>query len=167
MNTDHRQLWTILGVLVVVVLLGSVLVGGTMGPGMMWGYGWHGSGWLWGLGMGLGALVMLAFWGALIAGGILLMRWLLGYTHAGDNRGGEDPLAVLRRRYAAGEIDQDAAGEIDQATYDRMVRDLTGTTPTASDLTYSARSTDGQGEEKPVLSTVGREPQKEPDRPER
>ena len=92
MNTHHRQLWIILGVLVVVVLLGPFLLGGMMGPGMMWGYGgpgvtFHGSGWLWGLGMGLGGLVMLAFWGALIAGGILLAErnkygdygfWILG-----------------------------------------------------------------------------------------
>ena len=153
MNTHHRQLWIILGVLVVVVLLGPFLLGGMMGPGMMWGYGgpgvtFHGSGWLWGLGMGLGGLVMLAFWGALIAGGILLVRWLLGYTHAGDDRGGEDPLAILRRRYAA--------GEIDRATYERMMRDLTGTTPLASDLTYGARTTDGEGEERPVVSSHGR-----------
>jgi hypothetical protein len=80
--------WIILAVLVVVVLLGPFLVGGMLssgmlGPGMMWGYGgpgvtFHGSGWLW----GLGGLVMLAFWGALIAGGILLVRWLLGYGGA-------------------------------------------------------------------------------------
>jgi putative membrane protein len=90
---------------------------------MMGGYGlpgvaFHGNGWLWGLGMGLGGLVMLAFWGALIAGGILLVRWLLGHAHAGADRGGEDPLAILRRRYAA--------GEIDQATYERMKRELEG-----------------------------------------
>jgi hypothetical protein len=68
MNTDHRQMWIILGVLVV-VLLASFFVGGMMGPGMMWGYGgpgiiFHGSGWLWGLSMGLGGLVMLASWAA-------------------------------------------------------------------------------------------------------
>ena len=61
-------------------------------------------------------LVMLAFWGALIAGGIVLVRWLLGHAHASDDRGGEEPLAILRRRYAA--------GEIDRATYERMKEEL-------------------------------------------
>jgi putative membrane protein len=121
MRTDHRGLWIVLGVLLLVVLLGSVLGGGMMGPGMMWGYSvpgvaFHGSGWLWGLRMGLGGLVMLAFWGALIAGGIVLMRWLLGDAHTGADRGGEDALAILRRRYAA--------GEIDRATYEHMKEEL-------------------------------------------
>jgi uncharacterized membrane protein len=45
----------------------------------------------------------------------VLVRWLLGHAHAGADRGDEDPLAILRRRYAA--------GEIDQATYERMKRE--------------------------------------------
>ncbi|MBI4264713.1 MAG: SHOCT domain-containing protein [Acidobacteria bacterium] len=56
---------------------------------------------MWGLGMGLGGLVMLLFWGALIVGLVLLIRSL-----DGRERGprGETALDVLKRRYAAGEI---------------------------------------------------------------
>jgi putative membrane protein len=157
MKTDHRIIWTVLGVLVLVVLLGPLLAGGMMGPGMMGGYGlpgvaFHGSGWLWGLGMGLGGLVMLAFWGALIAGGIVLVRWLFSQAHAGDDRGGENPLAILRRRYAA--------GEIDQATYERMKQELGGTAEWVPGSTSDASRTNGQGGEAPVLPSRGRpEPQ--------
>ena len=125
MKTEHRGLWIVLGVLVLVVLLGPLLGGGMMGPGMMWGYGTavHGNGWVWGLGMGLGALALLAFVGALIVGGILLVRGLSEQPRGGSDQGSRDqgsadPLAILRRRYAA--------GEIDQATYERMTRELSG-----------------------------------------
>jgi hypothetical protein len=64
MNTQNRNLLMGLGVLIVILLLGPVLAGGMMGPGafgpdmMGWGYtGATGSGWLWGLGMGLGGSV--------------------------------------------------------------------------------------------------------------
>jgi uncharacterized membrane protein len=104
-------LWIVLGVLALVMLLGPLVGGGMMGPGMMWDYGGpgvaiHGNGWAWGLGMGLAGLAMLAFWGALIVGGILLVRWLIDQLHARSGQGSDDPLAILRRHYAAGEIDQ-------------------------------------------------------------
>jgi putative membrane protein len=153
MKTNHRGLWIVLGVLVLVVLLSALLGGGVMGPGMMWGYGlpgtrFHGNGWLWGLGMGLGWLVMLAFWGALLVGGILLIRWLIDQSHARSGHGSDDPLAILRRRYAA--------GEIDQATYERMMRDLTGSAEWAFARASDADRTSGQGDETSVLSSRGR-----------
>jgi putative membrane protein len=98
--------------------------------------------------MGVAGLAMLAFWGALIVGGLLLVRWLITPSHAPSSPGGDDALALLRRRYAA--------GEIDQATYQRMRRDLTSTAPPASDLTSDTRTADGQGEERPVLTSRGR-----------
>lgn len=58
-------------------------------------------GWVWGVGMGLGGLAMLVFWGALIVGAILVVR------HLGGIPGSEvrtSPLDILKGRYAAGEI---------------------------------------------------------------
>jgi putative membrane protein len=121
---DNRALWVVLGVLVLVLLVGPVFTGGMMGPGMMgWGYVGQGgipagNGWLWGLGMGFGGLVMLAFWGALIVGIALLVRWAT--DHGSSATAGADPLTILRRRYAA--------GEIDQPTYDRMRSELADST---------------------------------------
>ena len=127
MNTRNRGLVITLGVLLLIVLLGPVrgwgmrgggAVGwGIMGPGMMGGYVGSPStavGWTWGAAMLLGWLAMIAFWGALIVGAILLVRWLgvghaAGRAAAGASGGapGEDPLDILRRRYAAGEISQE------------------------------------------------------------
>jgi putative membrane protein len=129
MNTQNRNLLIGLGVLIVILLLGPILAGGMMGPGafgpgmMGWGYtAATGSGWLWGLGMGLGGLMMLAFWGVLI-GGVVLLVWSLTTHSAGDNgtRTPDDALTILSRRYAA--------GEIDEQTFQRMRSELTGTAP--------------------------------------
>src|SRR5829696_138922 len=105
--SNHRGLLIVLGVLVVIFLLGPLLGGGMMGQGMMWSHDPQGilgvSGWTWGLMMALGLLSMFAFWGAIILGIVLLVRWLTG-TNAGPH-GVEDPaFETLRRRYAAGEI---------------------------------------------------------------
>ena len=88
MNLENRGLLVVLAVLIVALLIGPVLMGGMMGvgvvgPGMMgWGYagGTPGttSGWVWGLGMALGGLMMLAFWGALIVDIVLLVRSVMG-----------------------------------------------------------------------------------------
>jgi putative membrane protein len=86
-----------------------------MGPGMMWGYGSAGT--IAGWGMALGMLAMVAFWIALIAGVVLLVRWAAGQGAAPTAAPGtDDPVAILKRRYAA--------GEIDQPTYERMKQEL-------------------------------------------
>ena len=105
---DQCVSWILIGLFLLVVFLVPVLGGGMMGPGMMGGYPGYaipfsGNGWLWGLGTALGWLVMLAFWGALIAGAILLFRAIASRTEPRASSG-EDPLEVLKRRYAAGEI---------------------------------------------------------------
>ena len=92
---------------------------GMMGPGMMGGYGfptgaaaggWAGA-------MALGWLMMVAFLGAIMVGLVFLVRWAVSATEpAGRTNDGELPLAILKRRYAA--------GEIDEATYERMKREL-------------------------------------------
>ena len=119
-----NSLLIVLGVLVAVALLSVTAVGGMMGgtmspgmmgPSMMWGYGGQAGpptigGWTWAAGMGLGWLAMLAFWGALIVGVVLLVRWVAGQPATKTDSG--DALEILRRRYAA--------GEIDEVTYERM-----------------------------------------------
>ena len=47
---------------------------------------------------------MFAFWGALIVGVVLLVRWLAGTNAAPDGAEEDTALQTLRRRYAAGEI---------------------------------------------------------------
>lgn len=95
-----RQRWgkaTAIGIMLV-VLLGVPL----STPMMMWGQpGWRsytGAGWgWWAFVMGLG---MVLFWGAAIGLVVLLAR-------AFDQPGRHDALALLRERYARGEISGD------------------------------------------------------------
>jgi putative membrane protein len=63
---------------------------------MMWNYGSGSEGWLWMI------LMMLVFWGGLIAVAVWAVRagWL-------GSRRQSDSIDVLRRRFAAGEISQD------------------------------------------------------------
>jgi putative membrane protein len=116
MDSTTRTLVVALGVILAVALGLSALTGGMVGPavpgqgpaGMM-----SGGGWVWGLGMGLGGLVMLTFWAALIVGIVLLVR----STGAGAGPVPRDtPLDTLRRRYAAGEITREQ--------YEQMRKDL-------------------------------------------
>lgn len=67
------------------------------GPGMMGDYGY--SAW-WGI-------VMLLFWVALIAGAVVLVIWLVRQGQRGTPPagGGDRALAILRERFARGEID--------------------------------------------------------------
>ena len=64
-----------------------------------------------GLAAGLSSLSMLALWGVLIVGVVLLVSRLGGTTSSSSGspgRGAEDEaLSMLRRRYAAGEISQE------------------------------------------------------------
>lgn len=102
MNRNNRELLVLLAALVAVSLIGPVF-----GGAVTWGYGPRGnpsgtSGWTWGLGMGLGWLSTLAFWGILIVGFVLPVRWL-GGTTTGSGRE-DQALRTLPRRYAAGDI---------------------------------------------------------------
>jgi putative membrane protein len=116
MRQDNRGLWIVLGVLALLVLLGATSGGGMMGPGMMGWYGGqagaYGGGWRWGLGLGLGWLALLAFFGAVIVGIILLVRTLDSHSAHGPGTppaavGHDTALEVLRRRYAAGELTEE------------------------------------------------------------
>jgi len=73
-----------------------------MGTGMMgWGMGF-GMGWLW-------TILMILFWVAVIAGVILLIKWLIHSLREPSNpdREQESALEILKKRYARGEIDKE------------------------------------------------------------
>lgn len=64
----------------------------------------HSMGWMWGAwGLGMG-LIMFLFWGAVILGIVLGIRWLIGQGKASPS---DTALAILRQRYARGEIDKE------------------------------------------------------------
>ena len=68
-----------------------------------------GGGWMWGFGMGLGGQTMLIFWGALIVGIVLFVRFL----GAKDVTSLERPsLDVIKQRYAAGDITREQYEEV-------------------------------------------------------
>jgi putative membrane protein len=69
-----------------------------------WGWGMHpmwGVWGAWGIGM---MLMMLVFWGVVIVGVVLSIRWLV--SQGKDSRG-DLALDILRQRYARGEINKD------------------------------------------------------------
>ena len=96
MENDNR---TVLYVLIGVLALFALFIGfGTGGYGMM------------GYGMGFGFLFMLLFLGA----AVWLIITIIDSSHA--DRRGEDPLSILKQRYAS--------GEITKAQYEEMKKEL-------------------------------------------
>jgi putative membrane protein len=60
--------------------------------------------WMWGAwGIGMG-LLMLLFWGAVIVGIVLGIRWLISQGKASSS---DTALNILRQRYAQGEINKE------------------------------------------------------------
>jgi len=55
----------------------------------------------WGFGM---MFMMVLFWGLVIVGVVLVIRWLLGQ---GKETRTDSAVEILRQRYARGEIDKD------------------------------------------------------------
>jgi putative membrane protein len=77
-------------------------------PGIAWAqspswepWGMHPMWGLWGIGM---MLFMLVFWGVVVAGIIITVRWLM---HQGRGSRSDGALDILRERYARGEIDRE------------------------------------------------------------
>jgi putative membrane protein len=65
-----------------------------------WGWGMHPMWGVWGVGM---MLMMLVFWGVVIVGIVLGIRWLVSQ---GRQPCSDTALEILRQRYARGEIDK-------------------------------------------------------------
>ena len=70
------------------------------------------------MGGGMWVLFVL-FWILVIAGVVLIVRWLIG--GAEKTSASESPLDILKKRYARGEIDRE--------TFERMKKDLDGEGP--------------------------------------
>ncbi len=107
----------VLGIAVLLFLLSTLLTGGWqwsrgfgMMPGMMFGYGRFA-----GPVVGLMMLSMILFWIAVILGIVWVVRWM---AEQSGRRGPDDvdPLEIIRRRYARGEINREE--------YERLRQDL-------------------------------------------
>ena len=67
-----------------------------------WGWGMHPMWGMWGLwGVGM-MLMMLVFWGLVIVGIVLAIRWVV--SQGRESRPADTALDILRQRYARGEI---------------------------------------------------------------
>jgi putative membrane protein len=75
-------------------------------PPYEWGGGMHPMWGLWGV-WGFGMMVMmLVFWGLVIAGIVVGIRWLVSQGGR-EGRGSDTALDILRQRYARGEINRE------------------------------------------------------------
>ena len=68
-----------------------------------WQWGMHPMMFMWGAGGLVMMLMMLLFWGLVIAGLALGVRWLAGQGHPARR---DEALEILRQRYARGDIDK-------------------------------------------------------------
>jgi putative membrane protein len=68
-----------------------------------WQWGMHPMMFMWGAGGLVMILMMLVFWGLVIAELVLGLRWL---TSQGRGTGRDEALEILRQRYARGDIDR-------------------------------------------------------------
>src|SRR5215831_5991270 len=67
-----------------------------------WGWGMHPMWGVWGIGM---MVMMLMFWGVVIAGIVVAIRWMV--SHGGALRPSDHALEILRQRYARGDISKE------------------------------------------------------------
>ena len=55
----------------------------------------------------MGGIPMIIIWLLLIVAAIVGIRWAVNTNRPSGSAGGKDALEILKRRYAAGEIDRD------------------------------------------------------------
>ncbi|HXH84480.1 MAG TPA: SHOCT domain-containing protein [Candidatus Tectomicrobia bacterium] len=90
-------------------LVSAVVLAVAPGPALAqertWEWQWdmHPMMFMWGAGGLVMMLMMLVFWGLVIAGLVLGVRWLAGQARGS---GRDEALEILRQRYARGEIDK-------------------------------------------------------------
>jgi putative membrane protein len=77
----------------------------SLAQGRTWEWDWsmHPMMFMWGAGGLVMMLMMLLFWGLIIAGLVIGLRWLVGQGRPGAR---DEALEILRQRYARGEIDK-------------------------------------------------------------
>ena len=80
-----------------------------------WGWGMHPGWWMWGAGGLVMMFMMLVFWGLVVTGIVLGIRWL---ARQGREERTDRALDILRERYARGEINKEE--------FDARRRDLGG-----------------------------------------
>jgi putative membrane protein len=98
----------------------SIAASGWMTTGLAWAqrpyeweWGTHPMWWMWGAwGIGM-MLIMLLFWGAVILGLVVGIRWLL---RQGREQRPDTALEIVRQRYARGELTKD--------DFERMKKEL-------------------------------------------
>jgi putative membrane protein len=69
-----------------------------------WHWEMHPVWWMWGVGGLVMMLMMLLFWGLVITGLVVGLRWLVSQ---GRSPASDSALAILRERYARGEISRE------------------------------------------------------------
>ena len=104
MNKEVRGFVAIVGALILVAIGAAALGNPLLGPGMVIGYPGADAPVdepTYGAWMTLSWLTMLAFWGAVVAGVVVLVRAL---SRSNSGPAGTSALDILRRRYEAGAI---------------------------------------------------------------
>jgi putative membrane protein len=81
----------------------ATLPGIVFAQGRVYEWSWEMHPMWWGFGLGM-MLLMFLFWGVLIAGLVLGIRWLL---RLGKEARSDPALDILRQRYARGEINKE------------------------------------------------------------
>jgi putative membrane protein len=96
----HRRGWFLRGLALTLAAPSSALA-----QGRTWEWDWsmHPMMFMWGAGGLVMMLMMLVFWGLVIAGLVIGLRWLIGQ---GRPTSRDEALEILRQRYARGEIDK-------------------------------------------------------------
>ena len=70
----------------------------------------------WGMGMAFGWIFMILFWGLVILGIVLVVKWLMTQSSGEQIARGKTALEILQERYARGDIEREE--------YEQKKRDL-------------------------------------------